>query len=422
MKKGIAAIVLFFALAFCIQPVYATTVTDQTGATTEQVIYTANVAFDANGGSGSMTNLAVMSNATTATTLPANAFTRKNFTFDGWNTMADGTGTAYADLADVSALATEVNNGQTITLYAQWKINAPKISKVKKLTPATVKVTYKKNSSAAGYEIQYSTSKAFKKATTVAAKKKETSKEVTGLTPGKKNYIRIRSYYKSGGKKVYGDWSSPKSVKMKKGCTIENTKALTSIEADVTLTGSGTGYHAKLVLVTPTSAVSFGIQHDEHAIAPYTGKTMALIENVEHNGAGGQSYVRPSDRELQCGKTYKLMITVDKKGNGNVYVDYEKIGSFHNSGLANAAVFPRVEGAVRLNGDSIKATFDNIKMRRGGKYEKDVEYFGRVYQSNKTIKTKKVKNKNKVIISGTGSGINGDWDSDYEGVSGVYQY
>ena len=54
--------------------------------------------------------------------------------------------------------------------------------------------------------------------------------------------------------------------------TIENTASEYSIEADVSLTGTGTGYHAKLVACTATSAFSFGIQHDEYAAAPYTGK------------------------------------------------------------------------------------------------------------------------------------------------------
>ncbi|MBO5371711.1 MAG: InlB B-repeat-containing protein [Lachnospiraceae bacterium] len=432
MKKGIATMILFCALAFCAQPVSATTVDPSTNtttdttvtdpATTPDTVYSVTVAFNKNGGKGSMTNLTVASNATTATVLPKNTFTRKNFTFGGWNTAANGSGTAYANLADVSTLATAENNGQTVTLYAQWKINAPQIKKIKKMSPTTIKVTFKKNSKAAGYEIQYSVKKNFSGAKKVSVKKKLSSKEVSGLTPGKANYVRIRSYYKSGGKKLYGDWSKSKKVKMKKGYTIENTKALTAIEADITLTGSGSGYHAKIVLTTPTSAVSFGIQHDEHAVAPYTHKSMALIENVEHNGPGGQTYTRPGNRELQCGKTYKMMITVDRKGNGNVYLDYEKIGSFHNSGLANAAVGCRVEGAVRLNGDSIKATFDNIKLKQAGKYEKDKLYGGNIFASNPTIKTKKVEAKNKVIISGKGTGINGDWDSDYEGVSGIFQF
>ena len=38
--------------------------------------------------------------------------------FDGWNTAADGSGTAYADEANVLNLTSE--DGETVTLYAQW--------------------------------------------------------------------------------------------------------------------------------------------------------------------------------------------------------------------------------------------------------------------------------------------------------------
>ena len=50
------------------------------------------------------------------TTLNANTFAREGYTFTGWNTAADGSGTAYADKAKVTLTA-------NLTLYAQWKIN-----------------------------------------------------------------------------------------------------------------------------------------------------------------------------------------------------------------------------------------------------------------------------------------------------------
>lgn len=425
MKKGIATLVLLLVVVFCIQPVDATELPGTSNGVgteniTAQSVYNVTIAFSGNGGKGVMDNLTVMSNTTT--TLTKNAFTRTGFTFGGWNTQANGKGTSYADQADVTQLATAANHGQTVTLYAQWKINAPTIKSVKKLTPASVKVNYKKNSKASGYEIQYSTKSSFADAGKVSSKKSASSKAITGLTAGKTYFFRIRSYYKSGGVKYYGDWSNSKKVKLAKGSSISNTKASTAIEADITLTGSGSGYHAKLVLCTATSAVSFGIQYDQCAVAPYTGKAMAMIENVGHNGAGGQSYSRPGNKSLNLGQTYHMMITIDKKGKGDVYLDYQKIGSFSNAALANQAVYIRVEGAVRLNGDSVKATFDNIKLRQGGKYEKDKLYGGQVFSSNAGIKTNKVNAKNKVIISGTGRGINGDWDSDYENVSGIFQF
>ncbi len=67
------------------------------------------VTFDANGGFGSMNN----QSAASAAVLTANAFTRNGFTFTGWNTAANGTGTAYADSASFPFTA-------NTTLYAQW--------------------------------------------------------------------------------------------------------------------------------------------------------------------------------------------------------------------------------------------------------------------------------------------------------------
>lgn len=412
MKKVITMLVLSLILAFCIHPVYA--------AEPETSTNTVTIAFHPNGGTGTMADLAVTSNVQTQ--LSKNAFSRSGFTFNGWNTKANGKGTSYADQENVTPLATAENNGKTITLYAQWKIDAPKIKKFTTATPITLKVNYSKNSSAAGYEIQYGTNKNFKKAKKITAKKGTSSIEIPDIIPGKTYYVRMRSYYKNGSTKSYSDWSNPKSKKVKKVSTLTNTSASTAIEADVTLTGSGTGYHAKLVLCTATSAVSYGIQYDQCAVAPYTGKAMAMIENVSSNAAGGQTYSRPGNKQLKLGKKYHMMITIDKKGKGNVYLDYKKIGSFSNPQLANQAVYARVEGAVRLNGDKVKATFDNIRLKQGGKYEAGKKYGGTIFKSNKGIKTKKVNNKNKVVISGTGKGINGDWDSDYANVSGIFQF
>ena len=48
------------------------------------------------------------------------AFEREGYSFAGWNTAADGTGTAYADGAEVSNLTAE--DRATVTLYAQWAV------------------------------------------------------------------------------------------------------------------------------------------------------------------------------------------------------------------------------------------------------------------------------------------------------------
>lgn len=74
------------------------------------------VKFNANNGSGSMPNQAFTYGM--AQTLSANTFTRSGYTFGGWNTKADGTGTAYTNTASVKDLTSQ--NGATVTLYAQW--------------------------------------------------------------------------------------------------------------------------------------------------------------------------------------------------------------------------------------------------------------------------------------------------------------
>ena len=56
----------------------------------------------------------------TSATNAASAITATNYTFNGWNTKADGTGTSYAAGAQVKAANTIPN---AMTLYAQWSYN-----------------------------------------------------------------------------------------------------------------------------------------------------------------------------------------------------------------------------------------------------------------------------------------------------------
>ena len=89
--------------------------------------WTANayhIALDANGGSGTAVSVPAAYDQTQ--TLPDNPFARAGYAFDGWNTEADGTGTAYADQAEVKNLTDEKDG--TVTLYAQWKINRVKVT------------------------------------------------------------------------------------------------------------------------------------------------------------------------------------------------------------------------------------------------------------------------------------------------------
>ena len=75
---------------------------------------TYSVQFSANGGTGAMAiqdfTYDVPDNLTT------NTFTKAGYSFNGWNTQANGSGTSFVDGHEVNNLATS----GTITLYAQW--------------------------------------------------------------------------------------------------------------------------------------------------------------------------------------------------------------------------------------------------------------------------------------------------------------
>jgi uncharacterized repeat protein (TIGR02543 family) len=82
-------------------------------------IYQANnysVIFDSNASTGisaigSMANMAIVAGTTKA--LTTNGFTRPGYVFRNWNSQANGTGTTYANLANVTLF-------ETTTIYAQW--------------------------------------------------------------------------------------------------------------------------------------------------------------------------------------------------------------------------------------------------------------------------------------------------------------
>lgn len=92
-----------------------------TGAATANAYFMPNtyrVSYNGNGATGGS-----MADTTGCTysvpfTLRGNGFSKTYYTFNGWNTRADGTGTSYSDSAQAVNLTT-VKDG-TVVLYAQW--------------------------------------------------------------------------------------------------------------------------------------------------------------------------------------------------------------------------------------------------------------------------------------------------------------
>ena len=170
--------------------------------------------------------------------------TKSGYTFDGWYTEISG-GTKIEE-------TTMVSKNVARKLYAHWseskgstndvtKNNTSETTKDKKTTEtnnektgATVevstktisskssvilslkqtkkgrklKVKYNKFIGATGYQVQYSTSKKFNKKVTLNVKK--TTATTKKLKKGKRYYVRVRAYIKSGKKKKYSKWSDVK--------------------------------------------------------------------------------------------------------------------------------------------------------------------------------------------------------------------
>lgn len=112
------------------------------------------------------------------------------------------------------AATTTVTNTTTIKAPAKTTV---KLSKAKK---TSIKVSWKKVSGVASYQIQYSTSKNFKNAKTVKVSAKSASKVLKKLKKNKKYYVRVRSYkvtkVNNKSKNVYSAWSAKKALKTKK--------------------------------------------------------------------------------------------------------------------------------------------------------------------------------------------------------------
>ena len=126
------------------------------------------------------------------------------------------------DTATTTAAPATTKPAATTTVTNKTTVKAPakttvKLSKAKK---TSIKVSWKKISGVAAYQIQYSTSKNFKKAKTVKVSAKSASKVLKKLKKNKKYYVRVRSYkvtkVNNKSKNVYSAWSAKKVLKTKK--------------------------------------------------------------------------------------------------------------------------------------------------------------------------------------------------------------
>ncbi len=116
----------------------------------------------------------------------------------------------------ITAKATGTYKAKSVKVTLTVKPKKAAISKLTLVKGKKLKITWKKDSKATGYEIQCALKKDFKKIAKKATIKKSgtTSTTLTKLTKGKKYYVRVRAYknIKVSGKtkKLVGAWSTVK--------------------------------------------------------------------------------------------------------------------------------------------------------------------------------------------------------------------
>lgn len=109
---------------------------------------------------------------------------------------------------------------KTITVTA--RPTGTSITSLTNPSSGKLKVKWKKNSLATGYQVQYSYyDKTFEKGaypTVTISKKTTTSKKLTYATVDRTYpyYVRVRTYKTVNGKKIYSAWSKTKSIRVKK--------------------------------------------------------------------------------------------------------------------------------------------------------------------------------------------------------------
>lgn len=103
------------------------------------------------------------------------------------------------------------------TVVLTVKPKKESIASVKSAKANTITVTWKKDKRATGYIIQYSTDKKFsKKVSSITVSKNGTTERTIGkLKKGKKYYIRICAYKNDRDKRICGNYSLVKAIKVK---------------------------------------------------------------------------------------------------------------------------------------------------------------------------------------------------------------
>ena len=130
------------------------------------------------------------------------------------DTAANTNNTKYVYKVVAKASTGASTLSRSLTTY---KVTAPTNRSAVNSASRKAVLTWTRNASATGYQVQYSLTSNFSGAKTVTITKNTTlTTTVSSLTKGKTYYTRIRAYKTVGSSKYYSNWSAARSVKISK--------------------------------------------------------------------------------------------------------------------------------------------------------------------------------------------------------------
>ena len=240
--------------------------------------------------------------------------------------------------------------------------------------------------SATGYEVQYSTNSNFTSSSIRRlSKNKPDYCTVSGITAGKKYYVRVRSYTVVGGKTYYGAWSSANSVTTAK---YDFTKASVSGISAKTFTGKA---------ITQKIAVRYNgktLKSGTDYTVSYSNSKNVGTATVKITGKGSYSgtitktfKIFPAKQEIKklSAKSKGFSVTWVKKGSATGYeVQYSTSSSFKNA--SKATITSKNTSSKTVS--KLKSKTKYYVRVRSYTTVKGVKYYG-AWSSTKTITTSK---------------------------------
>ncbi|HAB94710.1 MAG TPA: hypothetical protein DCF49_08150 [Lachnospiraceae bacterium] len=147
----------------------------------------------------------------------------------GWAAVGTSTGESYLDktakrgvkytytVCAVTADGRFKTSDFSAAGVTAYRLSPVQITALKNTAAGKLLIRWGRNGACSGYQIQYASNKNFTGAKTVTVRNKETlSRTLTGLTKGRRYFVRVRTFKTITGSNYYSVWSTVRSLKLTK--------------------------------------------------------------------------------------------------------------------------------------------------------------------------------------------------------------